>query len=236
MAFVARCLVVCWLGSGESDSFVIHRYLFSYGRRRLHTEENRMSSNLVRLSGLAAMLGGVLGIVLTPILTHLWATYSDTYLYYGRAYFLVYLGCLLGLTGLYAPRRGSGLQGENWGFGLTFVGLSIGLVGDVVAYWGGPPGQDFTQLQATGFSIELIGLLAVLIGSVVLGVTYLQANVFPKVVPGLLIAAGPGGLLLSSLHAPSGTLLLVCCAWVVLGYLLLTAKVAPVERRPRVAG
>jgi hypothetical protein len=193
-----------------------------------------VKSNLVRLSGLAAMLGGVLGIVLTPILTHLWATYSDVYLYYGRAYFLVYLGCLLGLIGLYARRRGSQSEGEKWGFSLTFVGLSVGLVGDVLAYWGGPPGQDFTQLQATGFSIELIGLLSVLIGSVVLGVTYLQANMFPKLVSGLLIAAGPGGLLLSSLHAPSGTLLLFCCAWVVLGYLLLTGKVAPVERCPQV--
>jgi hypothetical protein len=195
-----------------------------------------VKSNLVRLSGLAAMLGGVLGIVLTPILTHLWATYSDVHLYYGRTYFLVYLGCLLGLIGLYARRRGSRLEGEKWGFGLTFVGLSVGLVGDVLAYWGGPPGQDFTQLQATGFSIELIGLLSVLIGSVVLGVTYLQANVFPKLVAGLLIAAGPGGLLLSSLHAPSGTLLLFCCACVVLGYLLLTGKVAPVERCPQVVG
>jgi hypothetical protein len=34
-------------------------------------EENRMSPNLVRWSGLAAMLGGVLGIILTPILEKL---------------------------------------------------------------------------------------------------------------------------------------------------------------------
>ena len=61
-----------------------------------------MSTGVIRSTGLAAMLGGVLGIVLTPILTYLWATYSDAYLYYGRAYFLVYLGCLLGITGLYA--------------------------------------------------------------------------------------------------------------------------------------
>jgi hypothetical protein len=147
-----------------------------------------MSPNLVRVSGLMAMLGGVLGIVLTPILSHLWATYSDTYLYYGRPYFLVYLGCLLGLTGLYARRRASRLKGENWGFGLTFAGLSVGLVGDVLAYWGGSPGQDFTQLQGRGFGIELLGLILILIGSVVLGVTYLyaQANVVPKLVAGLL--------------------------------------------------
>jgi len=193
-----------------------------------------MSSNLVRLSGLAAMLGGVLGIALTPILSYLWATYSDAYLHYGRVYFLVYLGCLLGLTGLYARRRWSRLEGEKWGLGLTFAGLTIGLVGDVLAYWGGPPGQDFTQLQATGFSIELLGLLSILIGSVVLGITYLRANVFPKLVSGLLVAAGPGGLLLFGLHAPSGTMLLFCCARVVLGYLLLTGRVASAEQPSRV--
>jgi hypothetical protein len=78
-----------------------------------HWEETLVSSVLVRFSGLAAIFGGVLGIVLTPILTYLWATYSDTYLYYGRVYLLVYLGCLLGLAGLYALRRGSRAHGES---------------------------------------------------------------------------------------------------------------------------
>jgi len=50
-----------------------------------------MPSVLVRFSGLVAILGGVLGIVLTPILTYLWATNSDTYGYFGRAYFLAFL-------------------------------------------------------------------------------------------------------------------------------------------------
>jgi hypothetical protein len=129
------------------------------------------------------------------------------------------------------------LKGENWGFGLTLVGLSIGLVGDTLAYWGGSPGQVFTQLQGTGFSIELLELVLILIGSVVLGVTYLdeQANVVPKLVAGLLIASGPGGLMLFGLHAPSGTLLLFCCTWVVLGYLLLTGKVASAEQALRVS-
>jgi hypothetical protein len=35
-----------------------------------------MSPNLVRLSGLAAILGGVLGVLLTPVLAYLWATDS----------------------------------------------------------------------------------------------------------------------------------------------------------------
>jgi hypothetical protein len=188
-----------------------------------------MSSVLVRFSGLAAILGGVLGIVLTPILSYLWATYSDSYLYFGRAYFLVYLGCLLGLAGLYALRRGRRAHVESWGFGLTFVGLCGGLVGDVLAYWGGPPGQDFTQLQGKGFAIEVLGLLLILIGSVVLGVAFLRANALPRLVPWVLIAAGPAGLAFT-FHVPSGTMFLFCCAWVLLGYLLLTGRVASAEQ------
>lgn len=183
-----------------------------------------MSSGVIRLSGLAAMLGGLLGIVLTPILSYLWITNSEAYLYYGRTYFLVYVGCLLGLTGLHSRRRASRSRDENLGFGVTFFGLAMGLIGDVLAYWGGIPGQDFTQVQSKGFGVEVLGLLTVLIGSVVLGAFYLRASVSPKLVAWLLIAAGPGGLLLSGLHAPSGTLFLFCCAWMVLGYLLLAGK------------
>jgi hypothetical protein len=158
-----------------------------------------VSSDLVRWSGLAAMLGGVLGIVLTPILSYLWDTYSDAYLYYGRAYFPVYLGCIAGLAGLYSRRRGSlGLQGsdklepEKLVFGMTFAGLVMGLVGDILEYWGGDSSESFTQVQVMGFGIEIIGLLLVLCGSFVLGLTYRRANVLPSLVAWLLIVAGPG--------------------------------------------
>jgi hypothetical protein len=196
----------------------------------------------VRWSGLAALFGGMLGIVLTPILSYLWATYYDVYGYFGRAYFPVYLGCTAGLVGLCVLRRDSlRVQGtdksdtEKLAFGMTFIGLIMGLVGNILEYWGGVPGEDFTQVQIKGFSVEVLGLLLVLIGSVIFGVTYLRANVLPKVVPWLLIAAGPGGILFSILlHAPSGTLLLFCCAWVVLGYLLLMGRIASVEQPSRV--
>ncbi len=148
-----------------------------------------MSSNLVRLSGLAAMLGGVLGIVLTPILSYLWATYSDVYGYFGRAYFPVYLGCIAGLAGLYALRRENlGLQGagkpdtEKWVFGMTFGGLMIGLVGNVLEYWGGTPGEDFTRVQMQGFGIEILELMLVLFGSLAFGLIYRRANVLPRLV------------------------------------------------------
>jgi hypothetical protein len=199
-----------------------------------------LSSGLIRLGGLAAMLAGVLGIVLTPILSYLWATYSDAYLSYGKAYFLVYLGCLAGLMGLNAQRQGSPGQPktEKLGIGITFAGLAISVVGDILAYWGDifggelVAGGEFTAIQADGFIIEMLGLLLLLVGSVILGVTYLRAKVLPRSLAWLLILAGLGGVLLSALHVPSGTMLLFCFAWVALGYLLWSGRSAA-ESGPR---
>jgi len=199
-----------------------------------------MSSSLIKWSGIAALLGGVLGIFLMPILTYLWASGSGLYGYFGRAYFPVYLGCIAGLAALSALRRKhpelrttDKHDDEKLIVGITFFGLAVGMVGTVLDYWGGSPGEDFTQAQVTGYFIEILGLLFVLLGSTLLGLQYRRTNAVPTLVAWLLIAAGPGGLLLSFLHIPSGAMLLFCCAWLVLGYLLLTGKVAPAEQSVR---
>jgi hypothetical protein len=80
-------------------------------------------------------------------------------------------------------------------------------------------------MQVRGFGIEIIGLLLLLIGSVVLGAASLRSHALPRLVALMLILAGPSGVLLSALvHVPSGTMLVFCCAWVTLGWLLLTGR------------
>ena len=84
-----------------------------------------MSSDLIGSSGLAAILGGVLGILLTPLLTYLWATNSDVYGYFGRAYFLVFMGCLSAL----APNGSATARANLWipaQAGRTYVGGARG--------------------------------------------------------------------------------------------------------------
>jgi hypothetical protein len=55
------------------------------GRRVTGEKERvRVLSDLSRRSGLAAMVGDVLG----PVLAHLWDSYSGAYCTYGRLYFL----------------------------------------------------------------------------------------------------------------------------------------------------
>ena len=191
------------------------------------------SSSWIQWSGLAAMLGGGLGIVLAPILIYLWTTYSEAYLAFGRAYFPVYLGCIAGLLGLNAQRKGSSGHPETEGLAIamTLVGLAVALVGDLLAYWGDllggePNAGGFTNAQAGGFLLEMLGLLILLFGSVTLGVIYLRANVPPRWFAWLLILAGPAGLLLSALHVPSGTMLMFCLAWTAMGYALLSQGTA----------
>jgi hypothetical protein len=57
------------------------------------------------------------------------------------------------------------LEGRGY---IVFDPHSVGLVGNVLEYWGGTPGEEFTIVQIQGFSIELL----VLLGSVVFGLTY----------------------------------------------------------------
>ena len=195
-----------------------------------------MTPGLIRFSGLAAMIGGALGITLTPILFYLWTTYSDNYLTFGKAYFPVYLGCAAGLIGLDARRRGSSERPEAEGLaiGMTLVGLAVALVGDILAYWGDllggePDAGGFTNVQAGGFLLEILGLLILLFGSVTLGVIYLRAKVPPRPFAWTLVLAGPVGILLSALHTPSGTMLTFCLAWTATGYALASRGNAAAE-------
>ena len=197
----------------------------------------RSSSAFVRWCGTAAMLGGALGIVMTPVLVYLWSTYSEAYLAFGKAYFLVYLGCAAGLIGLDYRRKGSPErpEAEGLGIGTTLVGLAVAFVGDLLAYWGdligGEPnaGGEFNNLQAGGFIIEMLGLVILLLGSVSLGDIYLRARVSPRWFAWMLILAGPSGILLSAVHTPSGTMLPFCLAWTAMGYALLSRKSAATE-------
>ncbi len=116
----------------------------------------------------------------------------------------------------------------------------MSLVGDIFAYWGGSlggelvGGGEFTIFQAAGFGVEMLGLLLLLIGSMILGIAYLRTDVLSSWLAWLLILAGPGGVVLSALHVPSGTMLLFCCAWVTVGYMLWSGSSALAQQPARV--
>lgn len=142
-------------------------------------------------------------------------TFSDPYAVYelyGRVYNLVYLLILPAVVGLHHPHRATGSPKETRAFRVLVTGLiatSIGVAGD---YW----------LNGLGFPIEVLGLLAVIVGTTLYGVATLRSGVLPAWSAWLLIAGGPGAFAGTALirHIPSGPTLLFAVSWLAVGVLL----------------
>jgi hypothetical protein len=199
-----------------------------------------MSSNLVRWSGLAATVGGVLGIVLTPpfALAYISAfeggyaaltfrsnlidapypldfSYGERVYYtYGRLYFLTLLPELLALYVLRRLRGGDSGALERWGFRLSLVGMWLVVIGVFTDYWMDMPPGFWAVIVATPF----FGA-----GFVLLGVGWQKAGVVPLWVTLVMVGAAIGTspvMFFLVLHWPSGPLLLLHLTCVALGYVL----------------
>lgn len=225
----------------------------------------QQTNYFVRWGGLAAMLGSALGIVVAPIITSAYSMTEEgagltppwepalsnllgpllafappetVYATYGKTYLLVFLGLLLGLAGLYGWRRGFAGRLERWGFGLSFVGLALNLLGNIPDYWMGEAilGE---RLHTLGFVVgTMLGLLVLIAGSTVLGIALLRASAAPRLAAWLLVLALPGIILLTLIgfvNLPSGPALWFCIAWLVLGHFLWSREGAPDRQTARAA-
>jgi hypothetical protein len=151
----------------------------------------------------------------------------DEYYFYGRMFFLVYLGAIAGLAGLHALHlQSGGVRRERPWFRVVLVGLVGALVGDVVAYWGGSGDISESPVQGVGFTFEMLAVLAVLIGSVLYGKATLGGGAAPRWAAWLLVIAGPAvpAVLLTG-YIPHGAVLPFSLAMV--GCFLLTRGHGP---------
>lgn len=112
------------------------------------------------------------------------------------------------------------------------VGLVIALGGDIVAYWGGSGDISESPVQGLGFTFEMLGVLAVLIGSVLYGRVTLRGEAVPGWAAGLLVIAGPAAVPVVFLigYIPHGAVLPFSLAMAVVGYFLLTRGRGPHRR------
>ncbi len=205
----------------------------------------------VRWAGLAALLGGILCLVLTPIQAHIWSGADapplvlaarplldqsrrlheavgprlglTDYYFYGRMFFLVYLLAAAGLLGLHDRQAGGGGRRERAWFRALLAALVVASIGDVVAYWGGAAPAAISELQGLGFTLESLALLAVLVGSAFYGRETLRSNIVPGWSAWLLILAGPAAVLgfLVTGYLPHGAVLPFSLAVAVVGCFLL---------------
>jgi hypothetical protein len=210
-------------------------------------------SNLVQWSGLAALFGGVLGIVLTPPFALAYSLafegYADlpfwsdpiealyplnfsygerVYYTYGRLYFLTLLPELLALYVLRRIRGGGSGALERWGFRLSLVGMWLAVIGVFTDYWVPVP---------PGFLLVLVGTIPLVAGFVLLGVGWPRVGAVPLwvtlVMVGAAVATFPVMFLLV-FHLPSGPLLTFHLIWVALGYILWSGQGTLADQPSRV--
>ena len=206
-------------------------------------------SNLIRLGGLAAMVGGALFLV-------------GSFVYLVRHTFLYYLGFLavalllvsVGVVGFHAMQRHSYVRSMGRaGFWSVVVGSLMVVLGGAVFFTLGEAG-DF--LQATpplvwvvlGLSGLVVGFVGLVVGYPLYGVATLQAKVLPRWCGVAFVAALPAGLALSVLwillafvasYEPflsfSGvsTFMVFGLAWLALGYALWARREAPTVHQSR---
>ena len=176
------------------------------------------SSTFVRWCGLAAMLGGALGVVLGPVLAHLWESYSDAYRTYGRLYFLSLPPELLALHVLQRLRAGGSGATERWGFRVSLVGMWLMVIGVFTDYW-----VDVFP----GFLAQMVATPVLLAGFLVLGGGLRKERAVSRwvtlVMVGAVVGTFPLTLLLVN-HMPGGALELLHAAWVALGYALFSRR------------
>lgn len=213
-----------------------------------------MFSPSARRSGLVALVAAALGLLLLPLITVAYAVSGDgagsdpawgpdardlfgplvtfaepdtVYAAYGKVYFLVLLGLLVGVLGLSRLRRGGVSVPERWGFRLSVVGLVANLAGIVTDY----TVFEDTLVENIGFVVgSLLGLLLLVVGSLLLGVAWLRADGAPRLGAWLVLLAVPGMVALGALgfgNLPSMPIAWFCIAWLALGRYLL-AQTAPV--------
>ena len=108
----------------------------------------------------------------------------STYYFWGKLAFLVYLAGLFVTRGLPTGACRRSVVGRR----LLLIAWTVGLVGDVVAYWGGA-GEEMTLATDIGFlALEVPAMLTLVVSLGVLGFGYRHDRMTPGWVPWLLVA------------------------------------------------
>lgn len=198
---------------------------------------------MIRLSGLAAMLGGVVWALCSVRLMFVQWGEPGSYLYenyelYNRLLALSLPLLMVGAAGLHASQRRSYGRVGRVGFGLTFIAFALVLAGAVGEFWlftdqaYAIPWSGREISYTTGF----LGLLLLIVGSALFGVATLRARMLSRAGAMLLAVSYPLTILASVLIGVIGwgKLLqnwaffmypvLFALAWVVLGYAMWSCR------------
>lgn len=116
-----------------------------------------------------------------------WASPDAVYLTYGKIWFPVFVVFTLCAFAVRRHRRPAGFEKWAWRFALT--GYAWGCVGVFCSYW--TQGATYNAFFDTAFLITLPGLVLMLLGSTVLGITLLVRGFRPRASAWLLALTFP---------------------------------------------
>lgn len=180
------------------------------------------SSNLIRWSGLAAMLGGALWVVKGGLIL---AGVVDL----GELLIVAQLLFAVGLIGLHSRLGGRGGRLGRIGGFLAYVAAALSVVNAPYSVFFAEDGPQ------TPFPFNVtyaIAALAIFVGLVLLGLATLRAEILPRRWRALPLAIGLLALLpvwvLAFVHLELPVVVLGL-AWMLLGYVLWSDKGAPVR-------
>jgi hypothetical protein len=190
-----------------------------------------MMSSTVRWGGLAGVAAGVM-FVLSSILTLIAPPQSElgsfgSYLI-EVVIVVAFALAMVAIAGLHAAQSQSGRYGGLGAAGalLAFVGYALVLVAVHVATLAG--GEPI-------YTVRLVGGLAVLVGSILLGAMTLRAQLLPWWCGVLLIVGFPLGDLLEGVVGVGSESIVLGIVWGAIGYALLSQRSAAAERPSRVS-
>jgi len=198
---------------------------------------------VIRLSGMAAMLGSVVWALCSVKLMFVqWGepgSYSyENYEFYNRLLALSLPLLMAGSVGLQASRgRRYGWPGRL-GFGLTFAGFALVFIGAVGEFWlfTDQPYAIPWSGRAISYTTGFLGLLVLIVGSAFLSVATLRARMPPFIGAFLLGVSYPLAILVSILFGLIGWWWILqnwaffmypvpfALAWAVLGYALWSCR------------
>ena len=116
------------------------------------------------------------------------------YEFYGKGFFLVYLG-MVPITWLVHQRfrkAGGHSRWELWTWRVMWVSLVVAAVGDFASYWGvSLPGAVGEGLWSGGFGVEMLATAALLVSTTLYGALSLKLRIAPVWASILLIAVIP---------------------------------------------
>ncbi len=198
------------------------------------------SNYFVRWGGLAAMLGGVLWVIGTLIHASkprgciaeecAFRPMRESGALEGILTLLSMLLFAVGVAGLVMLARGAGRFGKAGKVGVIIcaAGAALLLIASLVQaiFFGG----DFPLMPY----FVIPGLLALVVGFLVLGIAILRARVLPRWAAGLLIV---GALAMLGANEQTARVLLMIpfgVAWVAVGYVLWSGRGEPVRQPQRV--